>query len=147
MSLTRVRDIGYDIAMARTRMHQTTVRFAPELWEQLEIEARRSGVSVAHFVREAALARLAYAAGRRAEPNNPFAWADLDPSGRLARLVEQHLEDSAAVHAQAKQARRHAQELRDSAAAVRGVKTAAARLEKTAEAQGDEPAEAQREEG
>ena len=45
-------------------MHQTTVRFGPDLWEALELECRRLGVSAAQYLREAALARLAYTAGR-----------------------------------------------------------------------------------
>jgi hypothetical protein len=46
-------------------MHQTTVRFTGELWNQLEKEARRMGVSAAQYVRDATLARLAYTAGQR----------------------------------------------------------------------------------
>src|SRR5260221_7987469 len=49
------------------RMHQTTVRFGPDLWEAIEVERSRLGVSAAQFVREATLARLAYTAGRRGE--------------------------------------------------------------------------------
>jgi hypothetical protein len=49
------------------RMHQTTLRFGPDLWDALSEEAREAGVSVAQFVREAALARLAYTAGRRGD--------------------------------------------------------------------------------
>ena len=45
-------------------MHQTTVRFGPDLWQALEQECSRLGVSAAQYLREAALARLAYAAGR-----------------------------------------------------------------------------------
>jgi hypothetical protein len=48
-------------------MHQTTLRFSGELWEALEEECARVGVSVAQFVREAALTRLAYAAGKRGD--------------------------------------------------------------------------------
>ena len=48
-------------------MHQTTVRFGPDLWEALEEECRRLGLSVAQYVREAALARLVYTAGRRGD--------------------------------------------------------------------------------
>jgi len=48
-------------------MHQTTLRFGPDLWDALSEEAREAGVSVAQFVREAALARLAYTAGRRGD--------------------------------------------------------------------------------
>ena len=46
-------------------MHQTTVRFAPDVWATLEEEAARLGVSVAQYIREAAVARLAYGLGRR----------------------------------------------------------------------------------
>ncbi|WP_205697873.1 GAF domain-containing protein [Conexibacter sp. SYSU D00693] len=48
-------------------MHVTTVRFSDELWEQLEREAAREGVSVAQFVRDAALLRVATMAGRRGD--------------------------------------------------------------------------------
>lgn len=48
-------------------MHQTTVRFGPDLWEALEIECARLGMSAAQYLREAALARLAYTAGRRGD--------------------------------------------------------------------------------
>lgn len=45
-------------------MHQTTVRFSPDLWEALEIACASLGVSAAQYLREAALARLAFTAGR-----------------------------------------------------------------------------------
>jgi hypothetical protein len=46
------------------KMHQTTVRFGPDLWEALEEECARLGVSAAQYLREAALARLVYTAAR-----------------------------------------------------------------------------------
>jgi hypothetical protein len=49
-------------------MRATTIRFTPELWERLEREAEREGVSVAQYVRDAALFRIAYSAGSRSEP-------------------------------------------------------------------------------
>jgi hypothetical protein len=48
-------------------MHVTTVRFGEDLWEQLEREASREGVSVAQYVRDAALLRIATVAERRGD--------------------------------------------------------------------------------
>jgi hypothetical protein len=48
-------------------MKATTVRFGPDLWALLEAEAARVGVSVSQYIREAALARAAFAAGARAD--------------------------------------------------------------------------------
>jgi hypothetical protein len=44
-------------------MRATTIRFPNDLWEQLEREARKQGTSVAQYVRDAALYRVAYSAG------------------------------------------------------------------------------------
>lgn len=55
--------------MAGRRMHQTTVRFGPDLWEALEVEAGRAGVSVAQYVRDSALMRVAYTRGRDGDPH------------------------------------------------------------------------------
>jgi hypothetical protein len=54
-------------------MHQTTVRFGEELWEALEEECLRLGLSVAQYLREAAMTRLVYAAGRRGDDEFEFA--------------------------------------------------------------------------
>jgi hypothetical protein len=53
------------------KMRATTIRFTPELWELLERESAREGVSVAQYVRDAALFRIAYTAGARGEPGGP----------------------------------------------------------------------------
>lgn len=44
-------------------MKATTIRFPNDLWEQLEREARRQGISTAQYVRDAALYRVAFTAG------------------------------------------------------------------------------------
>jgi hypothetical protein len=44
-------------------MRATTIRFPNDLWEQLEHEARRQGISTAQYVRDAALYRVAFTAG------------------------------------------------------------------------------------
>ena len=54
-------------------MHQTTVRFGPDLWEALEEECARLRMSIAQYLREAALARLVYAAGKRGDPERELA--------------------------------------------------------------------------
>jgi hypothetical protein len=118
-------------------MHQTTVRFGADLWEALEKEGTRLGVSVAQYVREAALARLVYAAGKRGDDEFDLALEIAlgesegaaripQPEGPL-RLVSEvlspmeradvHASDSAALWGQAQQARRRAAELRDASAA------------------------------
>jgi hypothetical protein len=48
-------------------MKVTTVRFSEDLWEAIGVEAERAGVSASQFIREAALARAAAAAGSRGE--------------------------------------------------------------------------------
>lgn len=99
-----------------TRMHQTTVRFAADLWEQLEEEAARSGVSAAQYVRDATLARLAFTAGQRsADGEREFAF------GRTASTIEESTEiqsGSAAVWAQARLARERAHSVREQAQAL-----------------------------
>ena len=50
-------------------MRATTIRFPNDLWEQLEQEARTQGISVAQYVRDAALYRVAYSAGAREDPS------------------------------------------------------------------------------
>ena len=48
-------------------MHATTIRFSPISWSLIEREARREGVSVAQYVREAAVLQAAYRLGRAGE--------------------------------------------------------------------------------
>jgi hypothetical protein len=102
------------------KMHQTTVRFGHDLWESLEHECADLGVSVAQFVRDAALARLMYRAGRRGDPDyeraleraaSPSPQLDAAASSRERSAAE--VSDSAALWAQGQLARRRAEELRD----------------------------------
>src|SRR2546423_861264 len=101
-------------------MHQTTLRFPQDLWRFLEQEAASLGVSVAQYVREAALARAAHDAGRRGE--SPFIdqgvlSAEADIPGQPRRTPEhtawdaiadarETVTDSSAVWAQARLVRR-----------------------------------------
>jgi hypothetical protein len=48
-------------------MRATTIRFPNDLWEQLEREARKQGISAAQYVRDAALYRVAFSAGAASE--------------------------------------------------------------------------------
>jgi hypothetical protein len=67
-------------------MHATTVRFGADLWEMLEAEADREGVSAAQFVRDATLLRLGALAGVRGDsPTN-------DAVSALAELVRRREE-------------------------------------------------------
>jgi hypothetical protein len=102
-------------------MHQTTIRFAPDLWAALEAEAARAGVSVAHYVRDAAVARLAFAAGvaeARAQPDRA-AGTRSEGARRLAERVEAELSSAEAVRAQGHLARARAGRLRAKAGMLR----------------------------
>jgi len=57
-------------------MRATTIRFPNDLWEQLEREARKQGISAAQYVRDAALYRVAFSAGAASEsgPDDEQAW-------------------------------------------------------------------------
>ena len=110
-------------------MHQTTLRFPEDLWRFLEDEARSLGVSVAQYVREAALARVAYDAGRRGQPlfvdpavirGQVSVTRDrqLRTSAPHTEAIEATLEtlsDSSGVWAQARLARRRSEQLRQQA--------------------------------
>lgn len=105
-------------------MHQTTVRFSPELWSMLEREAAQSGVSVAHYVRDAALARIAFAAGQRSAETHPLDWADPRLAGAAAREESRgSIESATAVTAQAQLASARSVSLRSQAQASRDSRT------------------------
>lgn len=94
----------------RSRMKATLVRFGPDLYADLQEEAARSGVSVAQYVREAVVARMAYDAGRRGDKY--YGEAALQAAGHLRHDAERLREENAAVRAQTAQARAHSTELR-----------------------------------
>ncbi len=48
-------------------MRATTVRFGEDLWQRLEREASRQGLSAAQFVRDAAILRIAFLAAERGD--------------------------------------------------------------------------------
>src|SRR4051812_37032754 len=96
------------------RMRATTVRFGTDLWEMLEREAGRSGVSVAQYIRESALARLAYTAGRRGDPDMGFphtAGEDGDGARPIRARMADLAEAAEAVRHQGNQAVRQAERL------------------------------------
>jgi hypothetical protein len=67
-------------------MHQTTLRFGADLWETLEREAAAARVSVAQYVRDAALMRVTYDAARRGDPGLEAALTALDQADHGARV-------------------------------------------------------------
>ncbi len=81
-------------------MHQTTIRFVPRVWEQLEQEARAQGVSSAQYVREATIARLAYDASAR-DGSADFLRYDGERAGAAMRAADEHRADSQAASRQA----------------------------------------------
>jgi hypothetical protein len=96
-------------------MHQTTVRFGPDLWAALVSESNRSGVSVAQYVRDAAVARLALAADRGRGPEQPgFATplAAYEEPVRPGERIDAQLSSAEAVRAQGQLARDRAKRLR-----------------------------------
>src|SRR4051794_23138815 len=99
--------ISTAMAESRTRMHQTTVRFAADLWSELEREAERMGVSAAQYVRDATLARLAYTAGVRGDGGYGTA-----PEFGPGAAGQETAGTSEAVWAQARLTRHRARRLR-----------------------------------
>jgi hypothetical protein len=111
-------------------MKVTTIRVGEDLWALLESEAQHAAVSVSQYIREAALARAAFAAGTRAElPGELLArWAqsavapeghgripDHDTERLIAALnrtlARQQHEESEALRAESQQRQRHARDL------------------------------------
>lgn len=66
-------------------MRATTIRFPNDLWEQLEREAKKQGISVAQYVRDAALYRVAFSAGAASEWGSREERAGPPPAARSPR--------------------------------------------------------------
>jgi hypothetical protein len=107
-------------------MHQTTVRFGPDLWEALEAECADLGMSAAQYVREATLARLAYSAGRRGDPLYEAALAVAgvpNEDAKQAISEELALATDAGSSAWSQQVWRRARAAREQAAELRGARS------------------------
>ena len=111
-------------------MKTTTIRIGTDLWALLESEAQHVGVSVSQYIRDAALARAAFAAGARvgAPPDLLARWTEGvfgavgSPPGHStdARLLlaalqrsvaRDHRESAVALRAEAQQAQHHTRDL------------------------------------
>jgi hypothetical protein len=109
--------------MSGRKMHQTTVRFGPDLWDEIAVEAERAGVSVAQYVRDAALMRVSYTRGRDGDPHYQAAlelvsaaYSDNDvfrESTAARHRSREVLEEALALISENRQAVRHGQELRE----------------------------------
>jgi hypothetical protein len=100
-------------------MHQTTVRFGSRLWADLEFEAALEGVSVAQFVREAAVARLSAIAGQRPPGPSVALHAEAARSQAARAEASESGHESEAVWSQSRQARQRAADLREQAEEIR----------------------------
>lgn len=126
---------GSEASLPR-QMKTTTVRLGGDLWALLDVEAARAGVSVSQYMREAALARAAFAVGARGgtPPELLCAWAgtlfdgervSVDHAANTDRLLaelkrsryREQREEAAAVRAESRQAQRQAHLVRQRAAA------------------------------
>jgi len=83
-------------------MKATLVRFGPELYEDLRAEAQLAGVSIAEYVREAVVARMAYTAGRRGDAGYGQAARTAAAAARAEAVKVR--EESTAVRAEGRQA-------------------------------------------
>jgi hypothetical protein len=118
--------------MPTRRMHQTTVRFGGDLWEALEAECAEAGVSIAQYVREAALARLVYAAGKRSNPELELALItalERDTVEVGAGLAIHRASDEQAEASESREARRHTREQREQVTRTRQRRAGLARAE------------------
>ena len=111
----------YDGFREMPRMHQTTVRFGPDLWADLEREAAGVGVSIAQYVRDAAAARVNYSAGRRGDEGLARELEKVELERRTGepaaaqRRARVRMDDANALMAEGAQVRRRSVQLRTDA--------------------------------
>ena len=105
----RVYTYGVPTNVSNRKMRATLVRFGPELFEELRAEAARSGVTVAEYVREAVVARMAFNAGRRGDAG--YGEAARQGAARVRVDAARVREESAALRAENAQARGQARKV------------------------------------
>lgn len=89
MGTAAIADTISAVAPESKQMHQTTVRFGGDLWASLEREAARLGISAAHYIRDATLARLAYTEGfAEGRGAGSLAWAAPRPDELEQNVIE-----------------------------------------------------------
>src|ERR1700759_804572 len=111
--------------MVARGMKVTTVRFGEDLWQLLEDEAERVGISVSQYIREAALTRAAAAVtargddplgilGQMSSPTSADRAADPKPAkplnDRAANMAGELQSEANALSAQSRQAIRQSRQ-------------------------------------
>jgi GAF domain-containing protein len=94
-------------------MRATTVRFSEDLWQLLDDESTRQGISAAQFVRDATIVRLAFLAGRRGDSE---AELSMEAIAERAAHRQRGERQSSVVHAPARLRELHRTRLLDSPA-------------------------------
>lgn len=102
------------------RMHQTTLRFGPDLWAALELEAELTGVSVAQWLREAAVARLAFEEG--VSHADRLRASRATPADHAMLVAALELDAAAAVRAQGRHAGARSERRREEATRLRATR-------------------------
>ena len=95
------------------KMRATLVRFGPELYEELQAEAARSGVSIAQYVREAVVARMAYTAGLRGDPAYHLSRVSDGSSENLRTAAGRVRQDAARVRSESSAVRAESHQAKD----------------------------------
>src|SRR4051812_44184376 len=94
-------------------MQATLIRFGPELFAALKVEARNNGVSVAQYVREAVVARMAYTAGLRGDPSYHLSRVSDGSSETLRTAAGRVRQDAARVRSESSAVRAESHQAKD----------------------------------